>query len=144
MMQTAVTLPATLLLLAIAAHAGPTPRERIARLENSLLAPCCYSETLARHSSEVARKMRTEIARWVGEGKSDREIQDTYKGLYGARVLAEPEGSVWWWSVAVPAFAVLLGTLATLWLVCRMRRAARGSAAAAPPPDVRLPDFLDD
>lgn len=144
MVQTPTRLFAALLLLAIAVSAAPGPQERIARLENALLAPCCYSENLARHNSEIARKMRMEIVQWVDEGKSDREILDTYKRLYGARVLAEPEGSIWWWSVTVPALAVLCGILATVWLVRRMRRTAPVPAGAEPPPDVRLPDFPDD
>lgn len=80
--------------LSLLCGAAPTAdqRERIHKLENSLIAPCCYSELVSRHNSEVAAKMRLEIAAWVTEGKSDREILDTYKELYGLRVLAEPEG----------------------------------------------------
>ena len=78
--------------------ANPTAdqRERIERIENSLLAPCCYAEAVSRHNSEVAVQMRLEIAAWVKEGKSDREILNTYKKLYGLRGLREPEGSTWW------------------------------------------------
>jgi cytochrome c-type biogenesis protein CcmH/NrfF len=78
--------------------AAPTTdqRERIHKLENSLIAPRCYSEVVSRHNSDAAVKMRLEIAAWVTEGKSDREILDAYKQLYGMRVLTEPEGLAWW------------------------------------------------
>jgi len=121
-----------------------SPRERIERLEKGLLAPCCYSESLFRHSSEVARKMRAEIAQWVAEGKSDREILDTYKKQYGARVLAEPEGSTWWWSVVVPCCALALGMGIAIVVVRRWRRAPRAQPAQALPEGFTLPDIDDE
>lgn len=98
---------------------------RIETLARSFLAPCCYSEPVARHRSEVALRMRVEIERWVAEGKSDREIIDTYKQRYGARVLVEPEGALWWWMHVIPWIAALLGLAFTIWKVRRMRAPAR-------------------
>ena len=62
----------------------------IERLQRAVLAPCCYTEPVAIHQSEVALKMRLEIARWVAAGRTDQEILDTYAGLYGSKVLVDP------------------------------------------------------
>lgn len=95
------------------------PHSRIMRLEDSLLAPCCWQESVRRHMSDVAANMRAEIEQFVAAGKSDREILDVYKQRYGRRVLVEPEGSARWVAMVVPvAFS-----LAALWfVVVRMRR----------------------
>jgi cytochrome c-type biogenesis protein CcmH/NrfF len=54
-------------------------------------APCCYTEPVRQHQSEIAVKMRVEIAKWVEQGITDDEILDTYAKRYGARVLVEPK-----------------------------------------------------
>jgi cytochrome c-type biogenesis protein CcmH/NrfF len=81
------------LLLVHGADLTAEQRARIHKLENSLLAPCCYSEVVARHNSEVAVKMQIEIAAWVTGGQSDQEILDAYKKRYGLRVLRERDGA---------------------------------------------------
>jgi cytochrome c-type biogenesis protein CcmH len=91
---------------------------RISRLENSLLAPCCYQETLARHMSETAVAMRAELGAMVAQGKSDREILDYYKQRYGKRVLVEPEGTAWWIMGLVPVLVSVLGA----WFVIHILR----------------------
>ena len=83
----------TLLALAplCSATAAFAADSRVALLERSLLAPCCYKEPVSRHQSEVSTKMKLEIARWVGEGKSDAEILNIYRARYGDRVVTAPE-----------------------------------------------------
>jgi len=118
----------------LSASDSPSGRSaRIAALEETFLAPCCYSEPISRHRSEVALQMKVEIARWVDEGKSDREIIDTYKRRYGARVLVEPEGSQWWWMHVVPWAVLLLGLAFTVRLMHRMsaRKGLPQSSGAA-------------
>jgi len=95
-------------------------RARIEALEETFLAPCCWAEPVSRHRSEVALQMKAEIARWVDEGKSDRDIIDAYKQRYGARVLVEPEGSQGWWMQVVPWAVLLLGLVFTVRLLRRM------------------------
>jgi cytochrome c-type biogenesis protein CcmH/NrfF len=95
-------------------------RARIEALEGTFLAPCCWAEPVSRHRSEVALQMKAEIARWVDEGKSDRDIIDTYKQRYGARVQVEPEGSQGWWMQVVPWAVSLLGLAFTVRLMRRM------------------------
>jgi cytochrome c-type biogenesis protein CcmH/NrfF len=72
---------------------GGAPQEqhaRIQRLEKAVLAPCCYTETVGQHQSEIAVQMRVEIAKWVEQGRTDEEILDTYAKRYGAKVLVDP------------------------------------------------------
>ncbi|MFB3779311.1 MAG: cytochrome c-type biogenesis protein CcmH [Bryobacteraceae bacterium] len=111
----------------------PEQKGRIAALEKTFLAPCCWAEPIATHRSEVALQMRAEIARWVAEGKSDREIIDTYKQRYGARVLVEPEGTQWWLMQVVPWVALLLGLVLTVQLLRRMSARKPAPAPAAGP-----------
>ena len=97
-------------------------RKSIEKLENSLLAPCCYSDPVASHRSEIALAMKAEIARLVAEGKSDREILDLYKGRYGLRVLVEPEGARWWWMHIVPIAVTVLALSFVVYLVQKWLR----------------------
>lgn len=98
-------------------------RARLQRLENALLAPCCYQEVVATHASEVAKQMRAELAELVAAGRSDREILDYYKRRYGARVLAEPEGAQWWVMNVVPIVMLAGGAGLVAHLVRKWRRA---------------------
>jgi len=103
---------------------------RIRRLERRLLAPCCYSESVADHRSEVAVQMRQEIRQMVREGRSDQEILDYYKSRYGVRVLAEPEGELWWVMNVVPVVALAVGLVIVLMVVRRWyKRTAAGAAS---------------
>jgi cytochrome c-type biogenesis protein CcmH len=104
------------------AQASAPEQARILRLQKSLLAPCCWNEAVATHRSEVSLTMRAEIARMVGEGKTDQQVLDHYKQQYGLRILVEPEGSKWWWMHLIPIVAIALGVLGVLWFIRRLRR----------------------
>ncbi|MEZ5356018.1 MAG: cytochrome c-type biogenesis protein [Bryobacteraceae bacterium] len=98
------------------------PAVRIRRLEHKLMAPCCYQTTLDEHHSDAANEMKAEIAAWVAEGKSDREIIETYKVRYGSRILAEPEGATGAWLRVIPVIALLAGLCAVVLLIRRWRQ----------------------
>jgi cytochrome c-type biogenesis protein CcmH/NrfF len=83
----------------------------------------------------VALQMKAEIARWVAEGRSDREIIDTYRQQYGARILVEPEGAQFWWMNIIPWVVLLLGLAFTVWLLRRMA-ARRPQPKPASGPDL--------
>ena len=93
---------------------------RIRALQEKLIAPCCWSESVAMHRSEVAAEMRAEIARMVNEGRSDREILDFYKAKYGTRILMEPEGQLRLWAYTIPIVASILGLALVVWIIRRM------------------------
>lgn len=87
--------------------------ERILHLENALLSPCCYTQPVAVHTSDIAAEMRKEIGEMVLAGQSDSQILDHYKELYGLRILAEPEGRTRTILYGLPFMSALCG----LWLV---------------------------
>jgi cytochrome c-type biogenesis protein CcmH len=90
----------------LAAQPAADRQARIEKLESSLLAPCCWSEPVSRHRSEISLQMRQEITQFVNEGRSDREVLDYYKQKYGLRILVEPEGGLWWLMHVMP-FVIL-------------------------------------
>ena len=106
----------------LVAQSRPEFQPRQEKLEKSLLAPCCWSEPIATHRSEVALEMRAEIARFLGEGKSDREILDYYKARYGERILVEPEGAKWWWMHVVPVLMLFGGLGVTVFVLKKWLR----------------------
>ncbi len=107
--------------LLLAVGLTPEQQARLAKFEDSLLAPCCYQERVATHASDTAKAMRAELAQMVAQGKPDRGILDHYKQRYGARVLIEPEEAQWWIVNVVPTAVALIalalvGRLARKWL----------------------------
>jgi len=102
----------------LAQPTAETPNARIERLEDSLIAPCCWQETLKTHRSDVALRMKLEISRRISQGESDRQILEFFKQQYGARVLVEPEGSAWWTAMLAPLLFGVLG----LWFVAHLLR----------------------
>jgi len=113
-----------LVLSARAAGLTDAQRARIDVLEHSFMAPCCWSETLATHNSEIAIQLRKDIKVLVAQGRTDREIRDLFKARYGTRILSEPEGTTRIWLDVIPWVAILLGTAMVFHLVRKWRRAA--------------------
>jgi cytochrome c-type biogenesis protein CcmH/NrfF len=103
---------------------GQTPEDgkaRIARLEKAVLAPCCYTEPVSHHQSNVALKMSLEIARSVQLGKSDQEILGAFVERYGARVLVDSRTLPSWWTTWVPWSVLMVAIVAAFWILCRWR-----------------------
>jgi cytochrome c-type biogenesis protein CcmH/NrfF len=48
------------------------------RLCQSLVAPCCWRESVAQHRSPESLKSRDEIAAMIVAGKSEREIRNDF------------------------------------------------------------------
>ncbi|MEK7407887.1 MAG: cytochrome c-type biogenesis protein CcmH [Acidobacteriota bacterium] len=115
--------------LLLASSLTPEQQARLAKLENSLLAPCCYQERLATHTSDTAKAMRAELAQMVALGKPDREILDYYKQRYGVRVLIEPEEAQWWIMNVVPVAVALMALALVAHLVRKWLRASRPTNA---------------
>lgn len=117
----------------VASAAEAPADQRIRLLEESLLAPCCWRESVAVHQSPVAAEMRREIARFVQEGRSDREILDYYMQRYGKRVLREPEGPLRGWLYVIPVAASIFGLGFTIEVIRRLRKHS-GECPAPPGP----------
>jgi len=120
-----------LLGIVLAAPPAVTPQQRalVEKLEQALLAPCCYQEVVATHNSEQAKAMRAEIAAMVAAGKTERQILDYYKQRYGARILAEPEGAQWWVMNVVPIIMLAGGGIIVVRLLRKWRRGAATAGA---------------
>ena len=88
-----------------------TDRERlISELEGALMAPCCWSGTVADHGNPDMEKKIRELAE---EGRSQEEIVDHFVGIYGERILAVPVARgfnlmVWVAPVIVLGFGTLV------------------------------------
>jgi len=49
-------------------------KSEIRKVEERLLAPCCYTQSIAVHGSEVADQMRAEVTEMVVQGRTENEI----------------------------------------------------------------------
>ena len=81
----------------------------VSELERTLMAPCCWSGTVADHGNPDMEKKITELA---AEGRSKEEIVNHFVGIYGERILAVPVARgfnlmVW----VAPVIVLGLGTL---------------------------------
>jgi len=56
------------------------------------MAPCCYTQTIRDHDSQVAEEMREEVKAMVLSGKSEQEIITYYRTKYGETILVAPDG----------------------------------------------------
>lgn len=80
------------LLLSSAVPLPPAQEAEVKKVEESLLAPCCYSQTIDKHMSGEAFQMRDEVTDMVVQGMTEREILEHYKAIYGERILVVPDG----------------------------------------------------
>lgn len=116
---------------------------RARALEDQLIAPCCFAQTVRNHSSPVVEEIRQDLRRRLRAGESEATILEAYRQRYGERILATPLArgfNVLAW-VAPPAFVLLAIAGGVLWL----RRRAHGAPdAGAPPPGAeRLRERLE-
>jgi len=123
--------------------ASDQKQARIDRLERRVFAPCCYTESVAIHQSEIAMKMRLEISKWVEQGRTDEEILGTYVARYGDKVLIDPATAPKEWSYLVPWIVAVLGMGAAAAMLWRWRLARLSLASAPHVADVALPDLPD-
>ena len=133
-----------ILLPILASGAASNPKQaRIDRLERRVFAPCCYTESVTIHQSEIAVKMRLEIAKWVEQGRTDEEILGTYVARYGDKALIDPATAPKEWSYLVPWMVAALGMGAAAAMLWRWRLARLAVTPAVNFADVALPDLPD-
>lgn len=84
----------------------------------SLVAPCCWRESVAMHRSSESLQARDEIARMIAAGKSKREILDDFVARYGSRILIEPSGQRAQWLYIMPILALVIAS----WVAVRFLR----------------------
>lgn len=57
-------------------------------IEGRLMAPCCWTQTIDIHDSEIAMSMRHEIRRRLRNGESADVIQASFVDRYGPKIMA--------------------------------------------------------
>jgi cytochrome c-type biogenesis protein CcmH/NrfF len=60
------------------------------QLEGKLIAPCCFSQTVADHYSDAAAHIKQQIRQFLAQGHTEEQILDSYVRVYGERILSEP------------------------------------------------------
>lgn len=85
--------PSVWLVMLLTVVPNGAQKDQIHRIEGELMAPCCYSQTIDVHDSEIAQQMRGEVTAMVLAGKSENEVLDYYKTEYGESILAVPDGA---------------------------------------------------
>ena len=58
-------------------------------LEQSLMAPCCWSGTVAAHGNS---EMESSIREMVSQGLTRQQVLDKFVAIYGEKILAKPKG----------------------------------------------------
>ena len=101
------------------------------RVEQRLLAPCCYSQPVGQHLSAEAAEMRIEIEAMAASGQSESAIIEHYKQQYGERILVVPDGGTGRVLFILPLAALILLSTILVWALRRMVRAG-GRPSARP------------
>lgn len=135
-----------LALLVVACTRTPDPAHELA---TRLYAPCCWRQTLADHESPLATELRAEIARRLAEGETSAAIERSLVVRYGDRIHALGDDHDHDPRTAITAATVLAAMLGLVVIALVFRRRARTTVAsrrtaAAPAPEARLVDQLDD
>jgi len=59
-------------------------------LEEEIVAPCCWRQSVADHTSAVALEIRQEIRRALYDGMTPEQVKAMYVRKYGERILMVP------------------------------------------------------
>jgi len=120
---------------------GRTARE----IEDMLVAPCCWSQPVSQHDSEISQQIRTEVQGLLASGKSRDEIIDIYVKRYGERILVVPRAKGFnVLAYILPWIALPLGAGILILLLKRLRSPAPASAPVPQPlPDSRYDAVIE-
>jgi cytochrome c-type biogenesis protein CcmH len=134
---------ASLLLIGVLSPTSDQNR-RIRKLEGSLMAPCCYSQTIDVHMSTEAAQMRDEVSNMVLTGKSDDEILRFYRAKYGETILVVPAGTAGLLAFGIPTGVALLALALTFWLAQSLcKRSVRASTLDPAQMQSASPEMLE-
>lgn len=102
----------------------------VRRIANKLQCPVCQGTSVADSPSPVAQGMRDRIRDLLAEGRSEREILDYFRSVYGDFILRQPPttgfaGVIWW----VPGLVIVAA--GGMLYVFGWRRRPKGPVAEA-------------
>jgi cytochrome c-type biogenesis protein CcmH len=130
--------------LAIALHAnGAKAVDETRAIEDQLVAPCCWTQPVSEHDSEVAQQIRNEVAGMVAAGKSRDEILNYFVARYGERILVTPRAKGFNTLVYLLPWAALPIGLWILFLLLKKLRSPVPSPAPLPEPDSRYDSVIE-
>jgi cytochrome c-type biogenesis protein CcmH len=116
-------------------------------LEATLLAPCCWSGTLATHESPLASELREEIESRAAKGETTEAIEADMVTRYGERVRAMPSAGAFSNAIVIVIDLLLLAMGGLAVILFRWRRGhANALARRTPATEATKPtrDALDD
>lgn len=111
-----------------------------AELEGRIIAPCCWTQTIDIHGSEISTTLRQEIRERLSKGESAESIETSLVERYGPKIRAVPPGSHLGSMSGVMALSLGAAGIGAVVLLRRWQRRSRKPAAAsakggsAPPP----------
>ena len=114
---------AAFLLLATSVSLTPQQNAEVMRLDDSLLAPCCYTQPISQHRSDAAEQMRQQIAEMVASGMTETEIIEHYRQQYGDRILVVPDGNTGQVLFVLPGVLFIASSGILCLVLRRMRKA---------------------
>lgn len=107
-----------------AVESDATLESKARATEERLRAPCCWTQTLDVHDSELSRELHREIVTRLRAGESSTQIEKVLVARFGERIRAVPHESPLS-SVAFSVMAIIVLALAGLFVVARRWRDAR-------------------
>ena len=93
---------------------------RIAHLESIIRCPSCADLSIANSETTSANGLRVEVARLVGEGRSDQAIEAQIEAQYPGTLLV-PSGEAGVAVFVIPAVVIVAGALTFVLLLVRRR-----------------------
>ena len=132
-----------IILLAILSPGAETGKtaDKAREIEDQLIAPCCWSQPVSQHDSEVSQQIRDEVSKMLAAGKSRDEILDFFVARYGERILVTPRAKGFNTLVYILPWAALpIGA----WILVLLIRKLRSSAPSPAPAPSAVPDLRYD
>lgn len=96
-------------------------RARFQQLTEELRCPKCQNQNLADSNSPIAKDLRHEVYRMLGEGETDRQITDFMVARYGEFVLYKPRKDLSTYLLWYGPFALLLVGVAVVFVMTRRK-----------------------
>ncbi|MDI3322853.1 cytochrome c-type biogenesis protein CcmH [Pontibacterium granulatum] len=119
----------TTLLLMVSVHATAAidtyefkddeTRQRFQHLTEELRCPKCQNQNLADSNSPIAKDLRHEVYRMLGEGETDQQIADFMVARYGEFVLYKPRKDLSTYLLWYGPFALLLVGVVVVFVMTR-------------------------
>lgn len=103
-------------------------------LEGRLIAPCCWTQTLDVHESELAKSLREEIEERLARGERADVIEEDLVDRFGERMRAVPKGKDPRSAIPLVTAIAMLAVAAVLVVVLRRWTTKRATTTSPPPP----------